>query len=132
MIANGTGIAPYLGMINDSPLNQYISLYWGGQNSASYKLYEDHLNKALKAGKLNRITTTFSREGDEKQYVQDAIANDLEWISASLDQGQIIMICGGLSMQKEVEKVLDTYLKKISPYTLEHFKTKGQFKTDCY
>lgn len=132
MIANGTGIAPYLGMINDSPLNQYISLYWGGQNSASYKLYEDHLNKALKAGKLNRITTTFSREGDEKQYVQDAIANDLEWISASLDQGHIIMICGGLSMQKEVEKVLDTYLKKTSPYTLEHFKTKGQFKTDCY
>ncbi|OEK02154.1 hypothetical protein BFP97_11745 [Roseivirga sp. 4D4] len=132
MIANGTGIAPYLGMINDSSLNQHISLFWGGQNKASYQLYEDQLEKAKASGKLNKVITAFSREGDEKQYVQDVIAKELESITTALSQGHVIMICGGLSMQQAVEKVLAEHLKKGSGLTLDHLKMCGQIKTDCY
>jgi len=132
MIANGTGIAPYLGMINDSPLKQHISLFWGGQNQASYALYQEQLDKAIANGKLNKVTTAFSREGDEKQYVQDAITKELRWITTALSQGHVIMICGGLSMQQAVEKVLAEHLKKGSGLSLDHLKMCGQIKTDCY
>lgn len=132
MIANGTGIAPFLGMINDSPLKQHISLFWGGQNTASYRLYEEQLNQAVAAGKLNKVITAFSREGGEKQYVQDAITKELRWIITALSQGHVIMICGGLSMQQAVEKVLAEHLKKGSGLSLDHLKMCGQIKTDCY
>ncbi|MFY0593142.1 PepSY domain-containing protein [Roseivirga sp.] len=131
LIANGTGIAPFLGMINESALNQDTSLYWGGQNKASYQLYESELDEAIQSGKLNRLVTAYSREG-KKQYVQDVISTDLEYIVNKLHAGFSIMICGGLKMQQEVEGVLNNYLEAKAHPSLTEFKSNGQILTDCY
>ncbi|OEK04007.1 PepSY domain-containing protein [Roseivirga misakiensis] len=132
LIANGTGIAPYLGMLAESSLSQHVSLFWGGQNKASYQLYESRINEALANGKLNRVYTAFSRENGTKEYVQDAIAKELDNITTALNQGYVVMICGGLNMQKAVENKLDAHLKSSSGISVETLKTRNQIKADCY
>ena len=44
LIANGTGIAPFLGMIQENSGQQNISLFWGGRTKRSVELYADTLN----------------------------------------------------------------------------------------
>ncbi|MEL7148514.1 MAG: PepSY domain-containing protein, partial [Bacteroidota bacterium] len=40
MISNGTGIAPFLGMLNGLDFGCEVSLYWGGQIPSSFALYQ--------------------------------------------------------------------------------------------
>ncbi len=131
MIANGTGIAPFLGMIATADKTQRISLFWGGQNENSYALYAPYLQD-LKHIHLNKLIVAFSRSERPKQYVQDTIAEELDWIIAAINRGAVIMMCGGLAMQKGVEEVLENGCSKTLNLSLDHFRQKGQIKADCY
>jgi sulfite reductase (NADPH) flavoprotein alpha-component len=132
MIANGTGIAPFLGMIATNNSKQNISLFWGGQNKQSLMLYNKYLQNAKSEGKLNRLEIAFSREEEKKQYVQNIVSSEIEWILTSLSQGFVIMICGGLAMQKGVEEIIAPAIEQYLNLSLDHFKEKGLIKTDCY
>lgn len=132
MISNGTGIAPFLGMIDENRNKRPISLFWGGQNKDSYALFGDHIEELQSSGKLRECKVAFSREGVQKQYVQDIVEKELEGIIHSLDHGYDIMICGAISMQTAVERLLDKGCQEQLGKPLDHFKKHGLIKTDCY
>lgn len=59
------------------------------------------------------------------------IEKDAQLFFNLLKNGGIIMICGALRMQHDVEELLEN-ICKTNGTSLEHFKHKNQILTDCY
>ena len=130
LISNGTGIAPFLGMISKNT-TQNISLFWGGRKKASMTIYNSVLEKRASNHKNIKIFSSFSREG-EKQYIQDVILEQKDVVLQTINSGGSIMICGSLAMQHDVLDVLENTLKNNETITFEAFEKSDQLKTDCY
>lgn len=129
-ISNGTGIAPFLGMISENTTKN-ISLFWGGRKKASMEVYNSIFEKeASNRGNL-KIFTSFSREG-EKQYIQDAVLEQKDLVLETINQNGTIMICGSLAMQHDVLDVIERILEGNQTITFEAFENSNQLKTDCY
>jgi sulfite reductase (NADPH) flavoprotein alpha-component len=60
MIANGTGIAPFIGMITQKHQNTNTHLFWGGRTKASLQLYDTYIKDALQTKQLNNFYLTYS------------------------------------------------------------------------
>ena len=135
MIANGTGIAPFLGMIDENKNKIETHLYTGFRHLNSItKGYQEFAKQQIEKNNLTQFHIAFSRE-ENKQYVMDLVRRDEKLFAETLQNGGIIMICGALAMQHDIEKVLEdiciNHLNK-SFKTFKTFKTNGQFLTDCY
>ncbi|MBW4888762.1 PepSY domain-containing protein [Mucilaginibacter sp. HMF5004] len=131
MISNGTGIAPFLGMINQNSGKVPCHLYCGFREQASYGMYQNLLEESREAGKLDKLSIAFSREGS-RQYVGDLIANDADIIAAVLKKGGVLMICGSLTMQKDVMRLLETICITKTDKGLSFYQSHNQVRTDCY
>ena len=79
---------------------------------------------------LQSFHLALSREADH-HYVMDLIQRDVVFFLDLLQKGGIIMICGSLAMQKDVETILDELLAQTNS-SISDYKTKGQILTDCY
>ncbi|MGY0406763.1 MAG: PepSY domain-containing protein [Polaribacter sp.] len=131
LIANGTGIAPFLGMMQENN-NTKIHLFLGVSTKKSLEIYDKYICEALENKTLTSLNIAYSQEQKEKIYVQDVLRNCSKLVSETLQNEGIILICGSLKMQKEVEKVLDKIAKEKLNSNIEKLKEKGQIKTDCY
>ena len=129
-ISNGTGIAPFLGMISENT-TQNISMFWGGREKASMEIYNSVLEKEVSNSENINVFSSFSREG-EKQYVQDVVLEQKELVLKTINQNGTIMICGSLAMQHDVLDVLERILQGNQAISFEAFEKSGQLKTDCY
>lgn len=132
MIANGTGIAPFLGMIDENSKNIETHLYCGFRyDNETTKSYQKFATKQISTNHLSQFHIAFSRE-ENKQYVMDLVNRDAKFFAETLQNGGILMICGALIMQHDVEKVLEQICQQHLKKSFEEFKTNGQFLTDCY
>ncbi len=131
LIANGTGIAPFLGMLNQNKKHIPTHLFWGGRKRSSFELYKDIVEDLFSGKQLSSFTITYSRE-ERKEYVQDAIFKKADLIARELDLGGIIMICGSLAMQRSVLAVLEKISKDTLGKPLDYFENRKQIKIDCY
>jgi sulfite reductase (NADPH) flavoprotein alpha-component len=131
MIANGTGIAPFLGMIEEQTGKTKTHLYCGFRKSSELTVnYEYFALENIKKGKLSSFNLAFSRE-EKSQYVMDLVERDAELFTNSLENGGFIMICGALKMQHDVEDTLRK-LCALKNKDYETYKANGQILTDCY
>ena len=131
MIANGTGIAPFLGMIEEQSGKTKTHLYCGFRKSSELTVnYEYFAHENIKKGKLTSFNLAFSRE-ENSQYVMDLVERDAELFTNSLENGGFIMICGALKMQHDVEDTLRK-LCVLKNKDYETYKANGQILTDCY
>ena len=62
----------------------------------------------------------------------DLIKRDADFFTNLLSQGGVIMICGSLAMQRDVEHVLNELCLNKTANGIADYKTKGQVLTDCY
>ncbi|WP_347374247.1 PepSY domain-containing protein [Aequorivita sp. Q41] len=130
LISNGTGIAPFLGMVNENS-NATINLLWGGRSINSAQIYDAILDaENLKTHDIT-ILKCFSREKN-KQYVQDLVIQQSDAILKTIANGGVLMLCGSLAMQHGVLDVLEQLLKEKSNKTLDVLIHNGQLKMDCY
>ncbi len=116
MIGAGTGIAPYIGFIQqriaDNASGQN-TLFFGETHQAYSFLFADYLQSCQKVGELN-LFTAFSRDQSEKIYVQDVIKQQAENLWQQLQQGAVIYICGDQhGLAKSVE---NTWLELIMQF----------------
>ena len=130
LIANGTGIAPFIGMASENKNNKRINIYWGGKSKKSYELYKNKINKLIKIRRINSISKAYSK--DKKRYVQDLLVKDRKYIAGSLKNGCQIMICGSIEMEKDVLKILNKITLKYHKKPLSEYQENNQVKTDCY
>ena len=132
LIANGTGIAPFLGMIDENQKAKPLYLYAGFRhNDAWIAQYRKTLNVQQLAGKLADFRFAFSREEDKK-YVMDLILQDGKQLAALLEAGAVLMICGSLRMLRDVELVLEKITQQYNGQPLSFYQQRGQILTDCY
>ena len=129
-IANGTGIGPFLGMINQNP-NIKKHLFWGTRTQASVNIYDAYLNEAKHKQLLTTCNIAYSKEGN-KTYVQDVLAQKDSIIASVLEQKGVVMICGSVAMQTSVLDQLDTICQNNFSNNVSYFIDNGQIKMDCY
>lgn len=133
MIANGTGIAPFLGMIQNNKKQVTSHLFWGGRTEQSYQLYAPIVKTALAENQLTKVEFAYSREQNlPKTYVQELVKQQPELIASCFDGGGVLLICGSVAMQKDLiellKQIVETHCKK----TYAYYQKKGQILMDCY
>ncbi len=131
LISNGTGIAPFLGMISQNIQQVPCHLYCGFREQVAYEMYQSFLEENQMAQKLAQLHPAFSREG-EKQYVSDLIKRDADLMARVLHTGGVLMICGSLAMQKDVIELLETICQAKSGTSVSFYQSHNQIRTDCY
>ncbi|MDO6490644.1 MULTISPECIES: PepSY domain-containing protein [unclassified Cellulophaga] len=132
LIATGTGIGPYLGMIRQNTAHKKLHLYWGGRTAASFELYKNQLEEQQQAGKLTSLHLALSREQAQKVYVQNLLEANGKEVAQLINNKGYILICGSIGMQKEVTTVLDTICKNHLKKPLSYYQNKGHILMDCY
>ncbi len=131
MISNGTGIAPFLGMIDENRKKIPVQLYCGFRTRASFALYQPYLDQQQQNGHIKAVHLTLSRE-EAREYVSHRILANGEMIFQALKSGAIIMICGSLSMQKDTMEALNIICKDYNYFTAAYLEERGQIVSDCY
>ncbi|NER12613.1 oxidoreductase [Leptobacterium flavescens] len=131
LISNGTGIAPFLGMLNENKNKVPVQLYWGGRTENSFDIYRPYLEKAYDQSRISAYHLALSREG-KKEYVQDILSQNKKQVVQSLERGGVIMICGSLTMQRSVLDLLENVAEEELQKPLSYFEDKGQLAMDCY
>ncbi|SEL36595.1 sulfite reductase (NADPH) flavoprotein alpha-component [Aquimarina amphilecti] len=128
LIANGTGIAPFLGMMKNKNRSTRVTLFWGVRTKKSIDIYNDFINFSLMKEGTRHIA--YSRENNI--YVQDLIRNETDSVINVLNRGGVVMICGSNDMLKGVISVLEKAVKNQLNVSLNTFIENEQIKIDCY
>lgn len=130
-VANGTGIAPFLGMIDENVSKTPFYLYAGFRYSTkNTERILNFLNEQKKKGKLTQHCFAYSREPDF-QYVMDLLKKDKNTIAEFLNHQGVIMVCGSLSMWNDVAEVLQE-IAAMNNKNIEFYKNNHQILIDCY
>jgi sulfite reductase (NADPH) flavoprotein alpha-component len=142
MIGPGTGIAPFRAFLHERMATKAPGrnwLFFGHQRRDYDFLYEDELSGMKAAGALTRLSLAWSRDGDEKFYVQDRmrqVGRDLwSWIA----DGAHIYVCGAITMGKDVERALVDIIAQHGARSttdaiafVADLKKCGRYQTDVY
>jgi len=116
MIGPGTGIAPFRAFLEErreTGASGKNWLFFGDQKRSYDFLYEQQLNELQEAGILSRLDLAFSRDGDEKVYVQHRMYQQREEIYKWLEEGACVYVCGDANrMAKDVDNMLQTIIKE--------------------
>ncbi|WP_413997990.1 PepSY domain-containing protein [Flavobacterium sp. W1B] len=132
LISNGTGIAPFLGMVEQNKKKTEIHLYSGFRMETETTLhYQKFASKMIEKQRLKNFNLAYSREANH-HYVMDLIKRDADFFTNLLLNGGVIMICGSLAMQQDVEKVIESICMAKNNTSISYFKANGQILTDCY
>jgi sulfite reductase (NADPH) flavoprotein alpha-component len=143
MIGPGTGIAPFRAFLRDrmaakAPGRNW--LFFGHQRSRCDFFYEDELVPMRSAGFLTRLTLAWSRDGNEKIYVQHRMREVGRDLWSWLNDGAHIYVCGDAQrMAKDVETALVDVIAEYGGCTppdavkfLADLKAKGRYQADVY
>ncbi|WP_411851090.1 flavodoxin domain-containing protein [Stenotrophomonas sp. LGBM10] len=97
LVGTGTGIAPLMGLIQEmaaADQQREVWLVFGEKHRAHDFLYRGQLLAWQQNGRLSRLLTAFSRDGQAKYYVQDALGDHAAQVRALLDRGAHLYLCG--------------------------------------
>lgn len=97
MIGAGTGIAPYRAYLQERAYLNLKGEQWlifGNQNYQHDFLYKDDLEQWLEEGVLSKLDLAFSRETENKIYVQHRIEENSAEFYKWIQDGATIYLCG--------------------------------------
>lgn len=110
MIGPGTGIAPFRAFLEEREARGATGknwLFFGDQHEADDFLYRDTLEAWTDNGLLSELSLAWSRDSEEKVYVQTLLEERGAEVFDWLEDGAAIYICGDASrMAVDVEKAL--------------------------
>ncbi|WP_040975591.1 assimilatory sulfite reductase (NADPH) flavoprotein subunit [Necropsobacter massiliensis] len=110
MIGSGTGIAPFRAFVQQRAADQAEGKNWlifGNQHFTQDFLYQTEWQQFAKDGFLHRYDFAWSRDQEEKIYVQDKIREKATALWQWLQDGAYLYVCGDAArMAKDVETAL--------------------------
>ena len=123
MIGPGTGIAPFRAFLQERQFRKATGKNWllfGDRNAATDYIYQEEIEAMQTNGVLTRLDLAFSRDQDEKIYVQDRMREHGAEMYAWLEQKGSFFVCGDATyMAKDVDKALHEIIEKHGNKTLE-------------
>lgn len=109
MIGPGTGVAPFRAFIQEREERSATGenwLFFGDQHFVTDFLYQREWLNYIKSGVLTRMDVAFSRDQEEKVYVQHKMLQKADIFYSWLEKGAVVYICGDKRMAQDVESAL--------------------------
>ncbi len=123
MVGPGTGIAPFRAFLQERELRKSSGknwLFFGDRNAATDYIYKEEIEAMQSNGVLTHLDLAFSRDQQEKIYVQDCMRHNAEELFTWLEQGGYFYVCGDATyMAKDVDKALHEIIEKQGNKTSE-------------
>lgn len=143
MVGAGTGIAPYRAFLQQREMNDLKGgswLFFGDRRFSSDFLYQVEWQKLLESKYLERMDVAFSRDQEEKVYVQHKLLENKEEVFKWLEEGAYFYLCGDMKhMAKDVNKTLLQIIKEQGGISeakaveyVKKLKREKRFQTDVY
>jgi sulfite reductase (NADPH) flavoprotein alpha-component len=143
MIGPGTGVAPFrafLGEREETGAEGKTWLFYGDQHFSTDFLYQVEWQRWLKEGTLTRMDVAFSRDTEQKVYVQHRMLEKSRDLYQWLQEGAYIYVCGDeKKMAHDVHAALGTVLEReggLSPEEASEFLIRLQqekrYQRDVY
>lgn len=143
MVGPGTGVAPFRSFMQQREAVGATGknwLFFGNPHFDSDFLYQTQWQHWQKSGLLNRIDLAFSRDQNEKVYVQDRLRENSQKLFQWLEQGAHFYVCGDQSrMAKAVDETLHRIVAEqsgkgdqfASDY-IQQLKRESRYQRDVY
>ena len=143
MIGPGTGIAPFRSFIAERDATGASGknwLFFGEQHFASDFLYQTEIQNWFETGVLTKVNTAFSRDQQEKIYVQHKMlqhgAEFFEWLQAE----SYVFVCGtkdpmSIDVENTLLQIIEQFgerSKKDAIKYLDDMKEDGRYVKDVY
>jgi sulfite reductase (NADPH) flavoprotein alpha-component len=116
MIGPGTGVAPFRAFLSEreeTGAEGKTWLFYGDQHFATDFLYQIEWQRWLKDGVLTRMDVAFSRDTDQKVYVQHRMLENSRELYEWLQEGAYVYVCGDeKKMAHDVHATLAAILEK--------------------
>lgn len=110
MIGPGTGVAPFRAFVQERRESGAAGrnwLFFGNRHFASDFLYQVEWQQALQDGSLHRLDLAFSRDSEQKTYVQQRLRERGAELYAWLQGGAHVYVCGDSAhMARDVHAAL--------------------------
>ncbi|MDF2786447.1 MAG: CysJ [Pantoea eucrina] len=110
MVGPGTGIAPFRAFLQERQATEAKGknwLFFGDQHQEHDYIYNDELHGWQQSGLLTHLDLAFSRDQEEKIYVQNRMLEKGAELYAWLQEGAYFYVCGDASrMAKDVDAAL--------------------------
>src|SRR3954454_5361619 len=143
MIGPGTGVAPFRAFLHERMATKAKGrnwLFFGHQRSAFDFFYEDEFAGMKAKGVLTRLSLAWSRDGEQKFYVQDRMREVGRDLWAWLADGAHVYVCGDAKrMAKDVERALVDIVAQHGARSpdqaiafLAELKKYGRYQQDVY
>ncbi|WP_185849571.1 diflavin oxidoreductase [Blattabacterium cuenoti] len=140
LIGPGTGIAPFRSFLYEREATGASGknwLFFGDQHFASDFLYQTEVQNWKKNGVLHRVSLAFSRDQEEKIYVQNKIWENRQEFFTWIENGAYVYICGKKKpMSIDVENTIYRVIKEIGRTSPDVFikkmKEGGRYLKDVY
>jgi sulfite reductase (NADPH) flavoprotein alpha-component len=143
MVGPGTGIAPFRAFLHERKATAAKGknwLFFGDQRAATDFLYREELDALKAEGLLTRLDLAFSRDQEEKIYVQQRMLENAAELYAWLEAGAHFYVCGDASrMAKDVDaalhKVVEITAEKSASEAaayIQALRTAKRYQRDVY
>ncbi len=123
MVGPGTGIAPFRAFLQERAYRKSKGENWllfGDRNMATDYIYREEIEAMQENGVLTRLDLAFSRDQEQKIYVQDRMYENGAEMYAWLEKGGYFFVCGDATyMAKDVDKALHKIIEEHGQLTPE-------------
>lgn len=142
MVGPGTGVAPFRSFIQERLIKGHTGknwLFFGERNLKHDFFYQDFWENLVAAKKLN-LDLAFSRDQENKIYVQHKLFIKAQEIWRWLEEGAYFYLCGDAKqMAKDVEKTLEQIIcnqgqmdQKTASNYLQDLKKQKRYVKEIY
>lgn len=143
MIGPGTGVAPFRSFLAHRDATGATGrnwLFFGDQHFVTDFLYQTEMQNWVETGVLNRLNVAFSRDQQEKLYVQHKMLKHGKELYQWMENGASLFICGAKEpMSVDVEDTLMQIVQKHGGKTtqqaeqfVQQLKEESRYLKDVY
>lgn len=143
MIGPGTGVAPFRSFLEEREeqgAEGKTWLFYGDRHFVTDFLYQTDWQRMLKDGVLSKLDVAFSRDTEEKVYVQHRLLQNSAEVFSWLEEGAHVYVCGDEKhMAHDVHAALLTVIEEeggLSPEAaaayLENMQLEQRYQRDVY
>lgn len=143
MVGPGTGIAPFRSFLQERNLTEKPGkswLFFGDQHANTDYLYQEEIQRFRDSGALTDVDVAFSRDQDNKVYVQHKMEEKSGELFQWLQDGAYFYLCGDKDkMAKDVKNTLLNIVKAEGKMDeagakeyIKNLRKAGKFQEDIY
>ena len=131
-IGNGTGIAGLMSLLHTRTRHDYTEnwLIFGERQKACDFFYASTIEAWQTTGMLKRLDLAFSRDQEQRVYVQDVIRQNAAELVSWIERGAVLYVCGSIDgMASGVDQAL---VEILGDEQLDELRQQGRYRRDVY